>query len=230
MVGPVNTVKTSPEVGRAAKPSRREQARRTKLRILAAARDVFATKGYHGATMAEIAERAGVAVQTVSYFFGTKPRLLSDLIGAAVVGAINPGDDPVEPERSDWFARALSEQDGRIALASLVEGGIPVFARASAVADVARVAALTDADVEAVYRSSEHHRHAQFGRIVQSLADHGTLRDDLTVATATEILVTVFSPQVYLTCTTERGWSDEQTAAWLKDALPRLLLTATDPT
>lgn len=230
MVGVVTTVKTSPEVGPAPKPSRREQARRTKLRILAASRDVFATKGYHGATMAEIAETAGVAVQTVSYFFGTKPRLLSDLIGAAVTGAINPADEPLEPEQADWFARALAEEDGRRAIRSLVEGGLPVFARASAVADVARVAALTDPDVQAVYRRSEQHRHAQFARIVQALADHGTLRDDLTVATATDILVTVFSPQVYLACTTERGWTDEQTAAWLTDALPRLLLTPTTPT
>ena len=225
MILAMTTVKTAAGASHDAKPSRRERARQSKVRILAAARDVFAAKGYHGATMAEIAERAGVAVQTVSYFFGTKPRMLGDLIGAVVTGAINASDEPVDPERSDWFTRSLTEPDGRLALARLVEGGLPVFARAAAVADVARVAALTDPDVEMVYRRSEEHRHAQFRRIVQALRDHGTLRDDLTVDIATDILATVFSPQPYLACSTDRGWTDAQTATWLADALPRLLLT-----
>lgn len=229
MIRGVTTVKTSDARSAAGANTRREQARQSKARILAAARDLFAAKGYHGTTMAQIAERSGVAVQTVSYFFGTKPRLLGDLIGVVVTGAIDPSDQPLEPERSEWFARALAEQDGRQALATFVQGGLPTFARAAAVADVARIAAQTDPDVEAIYRRSEQHRRTQFRRIVQSLADHGTLRNDLTVDTATDILVTVFSPQTYLAYTTDLSWTRTQAADWLTDALPRLLLTA-DPT
>jgi AcrR family transcriptional regulator len=192
------------------------------MRILRAAREAFAAKGYHGATMTEIAEASGLAVQTVSYFFGTKPRLLGELIGAAVTGALE--DAPADPATSDWFAHATTAPDGRTALDSLVDGGLSVFARAAAVADVARVAALTDPDVEEVYRTSEDRRHADFRRVIQGLADHGTLREDLTVDHATDVLTTVLSPATYLAYTRERGWSDDRLAGWLKDALPRLLL------
>jgi len=228
MIRDVINVKASNAPRGAATNTRREQARQSKARILAAARDLFAAKGYHGTTMTQIAERSGLAVQTVSYFFGTKPRLLGELISAVVTGAIAPSEETIEPERSEWFARALDEQDGRQSLAIFVQGGLPTFTRAAAVADVARVAAQTDPDVEAIYRRSEHHRRTQFRRIVQSLADHGTLRDDLTVDTATDILTTVFSPHTYLTYTSDLGWTDAQTAGWLADALPRLLLTG-DP-
>src|ERR1035437_9325506 len=101
MILAMTTVKTAAGASHDAKPSRRERARQSKVRILAAARDVFAAKGYHGATMAEIAEPAGAAAQTVSSSLGTKPRKPADLIGAVVTGATTASDEPVDPERSD---------------------------------------------------------------------------------------------------------------------------------
>ena len=40
----------------------------------------FVEKGYHGATVASIAARAGVATQTVYYVFNTKAALISAAI------------------------------------------------------------------------------------------------------------------------------------------------------
>jgi AcrR family transcriptional regulator len=55
---------------------RQEQAGETRLLILRAARDLFVAKGYGRTTIAEIAERAGVAVETVYAAFGNKATLL----------------------------------------------------------------------------------------------------------------------------------------------------------
>src|ERR671938_1690262 len=55
---------------------RQEQARETRLRIVAAARDLFVAKGYGQTTMAEVARTAGVAVETVYAAFRNKPTLL----------------------------------------------------------------------------------------------------------------------------------------------------------
>jgi AcrR family transcriptional regulator len=55
---------------------RREQAAETRLRILRAAHDLFASKGYGRTTIAEIAEEARVAVETVYAAFVNKPTLL----------------------------------------------------------------------------------------------------------------------------------------------------------
>lgn len=55
---------------------RQEQAAETRRRILEAARELFIANGYGRTTMAEIAESAGVAVETVYAAFRNKPALL----------------------------------------------------------------------------------------------------------------------------------------------------------
>src|SRR4051812_5901525 len=61
-------------------PLRREQAARTRQRILDAAADLFIGKGYGATSIRSIAEAAGVAPDTVYATFGSKARLLSALI------------------------------------------------------------------------------------------------------------------------------------------------------
>ncbi|HZE14290.1 MAG TPA: TetR family transcriptional regulator, partial [Mycobacterium sp.] len=51
---------------------RQRQAAATRVRVVRAARRVFARRGYGAATMAEIARSAGVAVPTVYKLYGTK--------------------------------------------------------------------------------------------------------------------------------------------------------------
>ena len=188
------------------------------------ARDAFAERGYHGATMADIAAGAGLAVQTVSYFFGSKPRLLADLIDAVVLGQIDDRADD-SPDAAEWFRTSVSDPDGPAALGAFVDGTVRVLARASTVADAARVAALTDPDVEAVYRRSEGFRRSEYRRVVLSLADHHNLRADLDVEEATDVLTTLAGPQVYLAFAVDRGWSDAHVSAWLTATLARLLLS-----
>jgi AcrR family transcriptional regulator len=52
----------------------------TRLRIFAAAREIFAQKGSRGATTREIAERAGVNEATIFRHFGTKNQLLQAML------------------------------------------------------------------------------------------------------------------------------------------------------
>lgn len=67
-------------------PTRKERSERTRRAIVQAATDEFRASGYHGTTMAAIARRAGVAVQTVYFVFHTKPLLLTATIDQAVMG------------------------------------------------------------------------------------------------------------------------------------------------
>jgi AcrR family transcriptional regulator len=55
---------------------RREQAAETRRRIIAAANDLFVGQGYGQTTVKQVAERAGVAVETVYAAFRTKAALL----------------------------------------------------------------------------------------------------------------------------------------------------------
>lgn len=52
----------------------------TKKRILNAAEEVFSEKGYDGASVSEIAKRAGISKTQIFYYFENKKDLLNDII------------------------------------------------------------------------------------------------------------------------------------------------------
>jgi Transcriptional regulator len=57
-------------------------AERSRRRLLDAALDVFSAKGYDGARVQEIADRAGVNKQLINYYFGGKLGLYRELVKA----------------------------------------------------------------------------------------------------------------------------------------------------
>jgi AcrR family transcriptional regulator len=59
---------------------RQQQAAATRLRVIGAARSVFASRGYRAATIAGVAQAAGVAVPTIYKIFGSKRNLFSAVI------------------------------------------------------------------------------------------------------------------------------------------------------
>src|SRR5258708_35710695 len=75
---------------------RQDQAARTRLLITDAANDLFTSKGYARTTVRAIAERAGVAPDTVYASFGSKVRILTALVDARLAppGVANVMDRP----------------------------------------------------------------------------------------------------------------------------------------
>ena len=71
-----------------AQPSRRPGAKRVvnEARILAAAEEIFAEAGYAAASMAAIAERAGLPKANLHYYFGTKEQLYRRLLDTIADG------------------------------------------------------------------------------------------------------------------------------------------------
>jgi TetR/AcrR family transcriptional regulator len=71
-----------------AHPSRRPGAKRVinEARILAAAEEIFAEAGYAAASMAAIAERAGLPKANLHYYFGTKEQLYRRLLDSIADG------------------------------------------------------------------------------------------------------------------------------------------------
>jgi TetR/AcrR family transcriptional regulator, fatty acid metabolism regulator protein len=61
----------------AARPSRGRRSARTRERIVAAATEVFARRGLHGARVADIAEAAGIAYGLVYHHFRNKEEILA---------------------------------------------------------------------------------------------------------------------------------------------------------
>ena len=61
-------------------PARQRQTKETRRRILAATRELFASRGYAGTTVEAIAEVADVSPKTITAVFGSKSALLAELI------------------------------------------------------------------------------------------------------------------------------------------------------
>ena len=84
----------------------------TRLRLLDAGLAVFSEVGYHGATIREIAGRAGTNIAAISYHFGGKDGLYAEVVHAAFAEAA--GEAAVEAksstdadDRLHRFVRAL---------------------------------------------------------------------------------------------------------------------------
>lgn len=200
--------------------TRRQKSDATRRKILRAAHDEFCVNGYHGATITAIAKRAGVASQTIYFVFHTKAELISAAIDHLVMGE----EAPTIPQESEWWQAMMADPDPTEALRHFIVGAMPLFERASLLSEILRAAALTDEEVRRTHTYHEDLRATGFREVVEVIASKGPLREGLTIATATDVLLVTFSDTTYVLLTTERGWSHDQVVDWFVDALPRLLL------
>ncbi len=207
-------------VGDVKATARRDKARRTRLRIIKAAHAEFLDNGYHGATMAAIARRAGVATQTVYFVFHTKPELISAVIDTAVLGE----DDPTRPEDTDWWAAMRAAATAPEALRLFTCGAGPLLARAAGISEIVRAAALTDDELRSIRRRHDELQARGYRQVVEITAGKHPLRPGLTIDSATDVLLLLCGDHAYVSLT-ERGWTHDQIVEWLSDTATALLLT-----
>ena len=212
-------VKRADQPAAGTKISRRDRAAATRRRILAAAEAEFVAKTYHAALMSDIAKRAGVSVQMIYFSFGTKAKLLGAIIENAVLGE----EAPVEPLKSDWYEGVKQAPTAAEAIRRFIIGSGRIFQRASAVALVGAAGRATDPELDRISRAGDELRAANYRSVIELAASKGPLQPGLDVQTATDILVAVFSPALYMEFINDRGWSHAQTMLWLASALPGLI-------
>lgn len=98
-------------------PIRRRDANRTKMRIIEAAKDLFAAQGYAQAGLREIAAEAGVAVSLLPQHFGSK----AELFEAALLDAMAESTI-LETPKENWGAAMIDYMsgDGEVRLPAMV--------------------------------------------------------------------------------------------------------------
>ena len=199
--------------------SRRDKAEATRRKILRAAHEAFIAQGYGGATITDIARRAGVAPQTVYFTFHTKPALISAAIDLAVLGE----ETPTIPQQTDWWAAMARAERADEALRIFIQGAGSLFARASQLSEVLRAAALTDEELQRTYRHHESLRRSGYREVIELLATKGRLRAGLDPGAAVDLLLTLVGDATYQALTSEHGWTHERVIAWWSEAVPGLL-------
>src|SRR5262245_53694077 len=116
---------------------RQAQAQHTREAVLEAGRTLITQDGYARTTMRAIAERAGIAVDTVYLHFRSKPALLKALLDIAVGG----DEDPIPVAQRDWVKQIVTEPDARAALSSFAAALTSVHAKLAELLIAARAAA-----------------------------------------------------------------------------------------
>jgi len=202
----MGTVKQQPE----SRTSRRDRARATRLRITKAAYTLFCRRGYVGTTMADIAEAAGVAVQTVYFTFHTKSELLSKAYDFAVLGE----GDPLPPEQQPWYAAMAAEPDVVAALRHAVEGIGVIMTRATPLDTVVRSTAGSDPETAAVRAFHERWRAQGYRAMLDILSAKADLRAGVTPERASQLLLLYVGMDVYRVLVIDFGWSHHAWVDW----------------
>lgn len=196
---------------------RKEQAARTRMLIVDAAAGLFVSEGYARTTVRAIAERAGVAQDTVYASFGSKVNVLTAVLNARLA----PSGEASVMDRPE--SRAVrDEPDPRRQLHRFAYDMAAVSARIRPVYEVLRTAGAVEPEVREVFAEMERHRLAHMRQLAGWFARRGPLR--VSRDRAAEVLWVLASPDVARMLCDVRGWSQAQHAAWLETMLTCALL------
>lgn len=211
--GPVKTSR------RYRSPARDEQAARTRERILDAASELFLERGYARTTMADIADLAGVARDTVHATFGGKAKVLTALIDQRLVP---DGSVPSVRERPEAVA-VRDADDQRTQIELLADFLAAVSTELRPVFEILRTASAVEPEMGEVLREMDRYRLRNMHTYARWIAARGPLR--VGTRRAGEVLWALASLDVARSLCDDLGWTQAQHARWLADTLTRALLS-----
>jgi AcrR family transcriptional regulator len=194
--------------------SRQAKAAATRARMLRAAYDLFCEQGFKATTMEAIAQRAGVAVQTLYFAFRTKDALLQQVHDWTVLG-----DDPTPPPLQAWYLAAVAEADAGRSLELIAHGLVTINARVAPTVPVFQAVAGDPAG--GVWVRSQELRRTGMQDLVEMLVKKRSLRRGITKRQAVDLMFILTGPASYREFVIEAGWSPARWSAWVSDALRR---------
>ena len=199
--------------------TRAEQARATRRRIVAAATEQFVQHGYGAALLEQVAERAGVAVQTVYFHFGNKRTLLKEALDVAAVG----DDEPVPLLERPWMIQIQEESDPRRIIELWMVGGRSIVERVAPLMRVVRGATGTDPELAAQWETNQQQTRTAYAMLVQLLDRRAALKPGMDAEQARDIAFVIGNVETYLLLSDVCGWTldqwQERVAAMLGAAL-----------
>ena len=191
---------------------RARQAAQTREAIVAAATELFSTHGWAGTSMRDIADAAGVSVETVYSSQGSKIELLLAAVDVAVVGDLEAGGLADRPQ----FA-AIASGSLRDRAATLAQLGTSIHRRTAGLQLALREAAVADATAAERLAELEERRRADIAQALALVAGR-TVTDE-----ERDGLWAITGAEVYDALTRRSGWTDDDYQTWAADIIVRLL-------
>ncbi|MFH8739258.1 MULTISPECIES: TetR/AcrR family transcriptional regulator [unclassified Streptomyces] len=202
------------------KGKRGAKARETRRRIIDAAAELFVEQGYGATKLQEIADRAGVAVQTIYFVFRNKPSLLKELVDVAIAG----DDEPVPTMDRPWFTEVTAAPTAESAIAALVVGTLRTLQRVAAIDEMVRAAAATNPEIRDLWPDETDPRYTVISTAAKALTVKPGASPALSAGDAADIIYAMLSPELFLVLTRDRAWPADKWERWTYDALCSQLL------
>ncbi len=195
---------------------RAEAAEATRHRIIDAAGECFCESGYGATTLATVAERADVSVETIKKTFGTKRALLRRWFDNCVAG---PEAVPVaDAEWLDELPHTPSFDDRADLLAAWLT---EVFGRAAAAVSVMTAAAHTDRAIAEMWAEERRRRFSDVTAITPLV-----LGDEPPAMPMDELVDTMYAlseVHLYLVLVEERQWTPARYRDWYASTVKQLV-------
>lgn len=196
--------------------------RETRRRVLAAATAEFAERGYAGATVVRIADRADVAVPTLYSAWGSKRDLLRGVMALAVTGdeagfskGVNRDnivrDVGTPPPNGGTFVAAVAHTYRLLAEKSAV--GWATYKSAAAV----------DADIAEDWQHLQEQRRETFRQVLGRLPTQA-LRPGLSMDDAVDTAWAIASPETHELFIQRLGWNYDRYETWVAATLSAALI------
>jgi AcrR family transcriptional regulator len=199
---------------------RAEQARRTRARIIEAARALFLERGFAATTIAAVAEQAGVAPETVYAIYRTKAGLLDGVVRSAVFR----DGEPEDVLQAGWVKELLRLPDLSAQITALARHTAQTVALTSPIYATITAAGTGTGELHELQRQFRQLRFSAQAEVIAAIATDQTLRPGLTIEEATDTFSAIASPELHHILTTDRGWSHERYARWLEQTTKAALL------
>lgn len=188
---------------------RKAQAAATRVAIVRAARDLFIERGYGRTTVADVAQRAGVSVETIYASVGTKAALLHKAWDITVGG---DEEEIVFHERPEVVAvRREPDLARRLELHAWV--ATQTARRVGPFQLMVRAAAGADPTAQAMLEEMDRQRLAGLGVMAAEAAATGQL--SVSEEECRDVLWSMTDGMLWHRLVQQRGWSDERFAEWL---------------
>lgn len=195
-------------------------AEETQRVIVEAAATLFFERGYRATSIAQIADAAGVAVQTIYNSIGSKKDLLSRALDYAAAGERAP-----VPVSTFMREQAEEETDPSRIIDQLVDFWQEALPRTAPIFRVIREASVLDAGADALERERGAQRLRNYQTAARLLQQRGQLRADLSIEAAAAAIFAVGHPEIFRALVLEGSWTERQWAKWARTTLRAALLS-----
>jgi AcrR family transcriptional regulator len=176
--------------------------------VVDAATTLFVSQGWAKTGMREVAQLAGVAVETLYSHFPSKRALLDAVVDRAVVG----DDAPIPVAgREEFAAMGRGRRAERVSVAATLLAGI--HQRTAPFAKLLRDAATSDDEIAEVLRAT---RERQRTDVEAGLA---LILGRTPTAHERDGIWALLSPEVYLLLVDGSGWSIDEYRTWVAETL-----------